>query len=781
MMRQYLNQVRLRLAREATVRAAPLQPQRGFILQPRVARCRRATLGARAQSHSDNPNEVESRTGTASTRLGLVVPNETETQGSRRDGGNLGLKDAAPLGLKGPASTRGQLLIPRTLSLAPLFVAILLFVVAGTARAQRDLKNIPDPDPELERQALQVADGFEVNLWAADPLLAKPIQINFDPQGRLWVAASEVYPQIAPGQEANDKIVVLEDTKGTGHADKVTVFADGLLIPTAVIPGDGGAYVANSTELLHLGDSKGALHADSRRVMLSGFGTEDTHHILHTLRWGPDGQLYFNQSVYIHSHIETPWGPRHLNAGGVWQFSPDSMKLEVYCRGWVNSWGHEFDRWGQSFMTDGAGGDGISYGFPGGCYTWAADARRVIEGMNPGSPKYCSIEILSGRQMPDDWQGNIITNDFRAHRVCRFVRSEDGSGYSSKELPELIKTNHPAFRPIDCKMGPDGALYIADWYNPIIQHGEVDFRDPRRDHTHGRIWRVTAKNRPPLERPKLVEASDEALLDFLKLPEDWTRAQARRVIKERGERMLPVLAAWLTKLDPHDPVVEHHKLESLWCYEALRHVEPDLLHALLHSPEPHARAAAVRVLAAWHEQLPDSLNQLAERIADEFPRVRLETVRALALIPTPEAAQIAMRALDRPMDKFLDFALWQTARDLQPAWLPAVQSGTVKFDDNVQHLIFALQAVDSADVVSPLMTLLKEGKLPADRTEGVLLMVATLGGPNDLAALFDLATADTTPPARREALLRGLAKAGAPAACRARRRSEPPGKAARWG
>src|SRR5689334_4098266 len=165
--------------------------------------------------------------------------------------------------------------------------ALLLLLAPSAAFAQRDAK-IPDPDPELERQTFIVAPGFEVNLFAADPLLAKPIQINFDPQGRLWVASSEVYPQIKPGQTANDKILVLEDADGDGKADKTTVFADGLLIPTGVEPGDGGAYVANSTELIHLSASKPGGKADRCRVLLSGFGTEDTHHILHTLRWGPD-------------------------------------------------------------------------------------------------------------------------------------------------------------------------------------------------------------------------------------------------------------------------------------------------------------------------------------------------------------------------------------------------------------------------------------------------------------------------------------------------------------
>ncbi len=219
-----------------------------------------------------------------------------------------------------------------------------------------------------------MADGFEVNLFAADPLLAKPIQINFDPAGRLWVASSEVYPQIQPGQKANDKILVLEDTDGDGKSDRTSVFADGLLIPTGVEPGDGGAYVGNSTELLHLADTNGDGKADRRRVVLSGFGTEDTHHIVHTLRWGFDGQLYFNQSIYIHSHIETPHGVRRLGGGGIWELRPETMELDVFIRGLCNPWGHAFDRWGQSFATDGAGGEGINYCLPGAYYFTSPDA-----------------------------------------------------------------------------------------------------------------------------------------------------------------------------------------------------------------------------------------------------------------------------------------------------------------------------------------------------------------------------------------------------------------------
>jgi putative heme-binding domain-containing protein len=639
-----------------------------------------------------------------------------------------------------------------------LLPTAIVFALGGPLCAQQDAK-VPDPDPELERKSFLIADGFEVNLFAADPLLAKPLQMAFDAAGRLWVASSEVYPQIKPGQKANDKVIVLEDTKGVGKADKITVFADGLLIPTGIEPGDGGVYVANSTELVHLSASKPGGKADTRRIVLSGFGTEDTHHMLHVLRWGPDGMLYMNQSIYIHSHIETPHGVRRLNGGGVWRFRPETMELDVFAHGFWNPWGHHFDRWGQSFATDGANGEGINYLMPGAYYAAAPGATRVLPGLNPGSPKHCGLEILSGRHLPDEWQGNMITNDFRGHRVCRFVVTPDGAGYASREKPELLKTNHGAFRPIDVKMGPDGAIYIADWYNPIIQHGEVDFRDPRRDHVHGRIWRVTAKGRPLVPRPKLVDATTAELLDSLKVPEDWTRHFAKRVLKERGKEVLPALAAWVQKLDAKDADHEHHLLEALWTCQSLNTVEPKLLETLLNAKDGRVRAAAVRVASQWRSRLDDPLSLLAARVTDEHPQVRLEAVRALSDFPSARAAELAMQALDRPVDKFLDCALWLTAREMERYWLPEFLKGRLDFGGNVGRLVFALQAIGSPSVVKPLVDLVQAGKVPAEREESVLAMIATLGGPRELAMMYRLVADEKTPVGKRVSLLAALERA----------------------
>lgn len=624
-----------------------------------------------------------------------------------------------------------------------LFLALVHF--CGFANAQRNLKDIPDSDPDVELKSFIVADGFEVNLYASDPLLAKPIQMNFDAKGRLWVASSEVYPHIKPGQKPTDKIIVLEDKNGDGVSDKSTVFADGLLIPTGVLPGNGGCYAVNSTELLYFADTDGDEKADFRRVVLSGFGTEDTHHLLHTLRWGHDGMMYMNQSIYIHSHVETPYGVKRLNAGGIWQFRPETMELDVLCRGLVNPWGHHFDKWGQSFATDGAGGEGINYVFPGSVSFTAYQAKRILKGLNPGSPKLCGLEIASGSHLPDNWQGNIITNDFRANRVCRYVITEDGSGYSSRQEVEVIKTKHMAFRPIDVKMGPDGAIYIADWYNPIIQHGEVDFRDPRRDHVHGRIWRVTAKGRKTVPRQDLTTLSTEQLLDKLKVNEEWVRLHAKLQLKRRLlSDTLPKVSKWVASLDSSDPNFEHNRLEGLWAYQSLNQANEDLMNQCLNSSDHRVRAAAVRAISVQRKLYSNSDESVMSMVNDSHPRVRLEAVRALSKVKTAQAAQLALTVLDKPMDRFLDFALWQCMRDLQEAWLPKLENGTLDFDGNIKHLSFALKSIDSPAVSAPLVKMIRAGKVPADRLDNVMEILIGLGGPKDLDLVFEKILKDSS-------------------------------------
>jgi putative heme-binding domain-containing protein len=595
-----------------------------------------------------------------------------------------------------------------------------------------------------------IAPGFEISLWAASPLLTKPTHMNFDPRGRLWVATSSIYPQIAPGQKADDKIVILDDTHNSGRADSSTVFADGLFLPTGVEPGDGGCYVGQSTELLHF---SGGARADARRVVLSGFGTEDTHHLVHTLAWGPDGMLYFDQSIYIHSHFETPNGVVHLNSGGIFHLRPPSMQLDVFLRGFCNPWGHQFDAFGQSFVTDGAGYDGIAWGIPGATYFSYADMRREMASISPGSyPKFCGLAIVASRQFPDDWQGNMLTADFRAHRLVRFSVSPDGAGYASEQMPDLLRTTNDTFRPIDLKFGPDGALYVADWCNPIINHGEVDFRDPRRDHDHGRIWRITAKGRPLETRRDLTRAGDRALLDNLLSSNSFDVQQSRRVLTERGQYILSDLGKWTAR-----HTNETALLQALWMYQSIAARNDVLLDRLLAAHDGRIRAAATRVLSAWPITYTNSdgvePDEIYDRLLhDPFPRVRVEALRAVAGVPSLRSADWALNTLSQQQDSFLDYALWLTMNDLAQPWLEGVRTGAWKTTGREDQLAFALKAIKS-DLAGPVLDeLLKKQPLSGDGHGPWIALIGQIGTAGAVQQLYGaILNGAFTPTAARRA------------------------------
>jgi putative heme-binding domain-containing protein len=658
--------------------------------------------------------------------------------------------------------------VRKKLLLAVLAVPMVGAGVAGfmlsrpaTVVAAEPPKAVTTPtDPELERKAFKVADGFEVTLFAAEPMLLKPIGMNWDAQGRLWVAGSETYPQVKPGDQPKDKIFVLEDTDGDGKADKSTVFAEGLFIATSVIPADGGAYVANSTELLFLKDTDGDGKADQTRVVFSGFGTEDTHHVIHGFRWDNAGRMNMLQGIYIGSRVETPYGTKVGLASTLWNFRTDRLDLGIFCAGLINPWGVTWDKYGQAFLTDGAGGEGVNFAPPGADFTAANNASRILKGLNPGSPKYCGAEIVNGRHLPDDWQGDLITNDFRANRTVRFKLSDNGGGFSAKLVGDVITSSDKAYRPVDVKMGPDGAIYIADWYNPIINHGEVDFRDPRRDKVHGRIWRLTAKGRPAVDRPKLAGAAPAELLSALLTPEQWTRTQAKMLLQQAGASAVKgPLGRWWKNVDSGQTATadkEHALLEALWTYQHIDTPEPKLLERLLESPTAEVRAAAARVAGEWAGQLPDAAARVAPLATDDHPRVRIEAVRALAAVGLAKkdasVVPLAVKASDKPIDPFIDFVLYKTLQELKPIWLPAATAGKLSFESPA-HLEFALRTVQSADALKKAVADLQAGKLSPERRKDAYDLIALLGSQADVTVLFNqLADAKLEPTAKLSAL-----------------------------
>jgi len=658
----------------------------------------------------------------------------------------------------------------------PRFLPVFLSALGAVAlQAQNNLTQIPSTDPAEELASFKIDDGMEVNLFASEPMVSKPIQMAWDAKGRLWVASSAIYPHIKPGQSQSDRILIIEDTDHDGKADKSTVFYEGLLIPTGIWPQDGGVYVANSTELLFMKDTDDDGKADSREVLLSGFGTEDTHHILHAIKGGPDGNLYMNQSVYIHSHVETPFGVRRLMGSGIWQYQPVSGRLEVFSMGQINPWGHVFDRWGQSFTTDGAYGEGINYIFPGATFRCLPDQLpRILKGLNPGQPKQCGLEIISGRHFPDEWQGNMITNDFRGHRVNRFAITEQASGYASRQMPDLISSSNGSFRPVDVNMGPDGALYLADWFNPIIQHGEVDFRDARRDQVHGRIWRISAKGREKTPQVTFQKLDEGKLLEQLKAPENWVRYWAKQEIKSREIPDLTKKLATFLEKNNFDPQLT---LEIMWTAQTcgVDNVASILSAfrkdgATIKTTEPRMRAAAVRVLrqmiltggtaalkdSGQNPMTQDAMESLWHSLtSDEHPRVRLEAVNLLRVVATPRAVEIATSVLDMPMDENLDFALWRTCYELAPTWLPAFQKDEFVFG-NAARTLFALKAANQPDGAALLTSMLLEKKVTGESAVKLIDIVGGTGTKVQINQLLGMAWDTGFPEDQRKAALDAL-------------------------
>lgn len=594
---------------------------------------------------------------------------------------------------------------------------------------------IPEPDIQAELDAFTIADGFDISLFASDPQIANPISITWDNRGRAWVSTSTTYPQLKPGVEPVDKIIILEDTDQDGKADKHTVFAENLLIPHAVMPVEGGAYVSTTTELLFLSDNDGDDRADKTKVIYTGFGHSDVHHTLHSMRWTPWGDLHFIQSIYINTFIETAFGPRRLNGSGIWQFRPETERLEVFSTGLVNAWGEALNDWGQIFATDGAGSQQPSFVFPGSAHVTAVGSDRILDGLMFGKPKNTAAEFITGTHIPYNLRGSLLANDYRANRTVRYKITEKGSGYTAEEMETLLHSSHRSYRPVDIKQGPDGAIYIVDWYSPIIDHGEVDFYHPSRDKVHGRIWRLTAKRRPLNKVHNVKNAKISELLNMLKSTTQFTRMQANRELVARACPPEEV-KKWVNNLSRSDRRIDHHRLEALWLGVALNKPDKALLEQLIKSRDHHARGAAISMIPRVYPP-QEGENVVKGFIKDKHPQVRFEAVNTLRQMGSPNAAKIALRALDLEIDANLDYVLWLTSRELSQQWLPALQAGIEVFDGNFDRTAYALKSMNNSDAAQLLADFVREGKFEGESKQEALTMIANFGDSSELDMILE--------------------------------------------
>ena len=504
-------------------------------------------------------------------------------------------------------------------------------------------KNIKYLSGEEALKTLVVPSGYKIELFADEsrfPDLANPVQMSFDNKGRLWVATMPIYPHYKPGDPMpNDKLIILEDVDGDGRADKQTVFADHLHLPMGFEFSHDGVYVSEGTSLIFLKDTDGDDKADVREIVMSGFDDHDTHHAISAFCADPSGAILMGEGTFLRSHIETAYGPIRSSNGGFFRYNPERRHLERTVRLSIpNPWGIAFDEWGEDFFAD----------------TSDPPVRWMLQGsvqvplgsFNPTPPNLLSVQVrptaglefVSSRHFPDEVQGDLLINNTIGFQGTKeHTMSDAGTGFVSKFRQDLVKGSDPNFRPVDMEFAPDGSLYLTDWHNARIGHMQHSARDPNRDHTHGRIYRITYPARPLVTPAKVAGATIGELLKNLELPEYRTRYRTRRELRGRNaEEVLGGVKKWVENLNKGDANYEHHLVEAMWVTWGINRVSEPLVRTLLQAKDPRARAAAVRALRYNGQAISSHAELLKVAAADENGRVRLEAIVAASWIDNAE-------------------------------------------------------------------------------------------------------------------------------------------------
>lgn len=536
----------------------------------------------------------------------------------------------------------------------------------------------PFIDGDEAIKLMTLAPGLRANLFASEkqfPELAKAVQMNWDTQGRLWVAVWPSYPELTPTAKIKDKLIILEDTDRDGRADKCTTWLDGLNCPTGFQFFKDGVLLVQAPDLWFVRDTDGDGRADWKERVLMGLDSADSHHTANSLIYEPGGALLLSDGLFHRSQVETRAGAVRNIDGAIYRFEPLTHKFETYIAyAFANPHGRAIDYWGNDIITD-ATGNNTYWGpaFSGRIDYPAKHPRMKTLWDRPSRPSAGST-ILTSTHFPDEYWGDYLNpNVIGFQGIFRVDLQPDGSGIKGIRETDILQSKDPNFRPIDTSTGPDGALYVIDWHNPLIGHLQSHLRDSNRDHDHGRIYRITHESRPLAWQPKIHGEPIPALIDLLKRKENHLRNLAKIELgKHPAADVIAAAKAWLAALDRSAPDFEHHQLEALWLHQWHNVVDADLLARVLRSPNPDARAQAVRVLGYWRDRLPNPLVELQRLATDESPRVRLHAVRAASFFPELAAVEVALAATKQTVDYYLDYTIGETLRQLRPQWRQAI-------------------------------------------------------------------------------------------------------------
>lgn len=590
------------------------------------------------------------------------------------------------------------------------------FYPAGKTRSavENSARAMQKPlDPAESAKHLLVPPGFRAELLAAEPQIKKPIAMNWDHRGRLWIAETIDYPnEMRPEGEGRDRLVICEDTDADGRMDKFTVFADKLSIPTSLCFAGGGVIVAQAPHLLFLADTDGDDKADVRKVLFTGWGTGDTHAGPSNLTYGFDGWIY--GMVGYSGFRGEVGGETHRFGQGFFRFTPDGGKLEFLRSTSNNSWGVGFSEDGLLFGSTANGNPSVYLPIPNRYYERVRGWSSAVLGMTaentrfyPATDKVRQVDwhgqftaaaghaLYTARAYPKEyWNRTAFVTEGTGHLVATFVIKPRGSDFVTMNTWNLLASDDEWTAPIVAEVGPDGCVWVIDWYNYIVQHNptppgfktgkgnayETDLRDKR----HGRIYRVVPEGFRPPAAPRLDPADPASLIAGLRSDNLLWRRHAQRLLIERGRADVVEQLAALTRDASVDAAgLNTAAIHALWtlhglgaaagvpaaaeaAFAALRHPSAGVRRAALMTLPRDARSAEA-VTAAGCLADRDAQVRLAAFLAlSEMPRSRAvaEAVSAAIVRPEnasdrwiPDAATAAAAAHDV---EFLTAAAWKS-------------------------------------------------------------------------------------------------------------------------